>query len=197
MAERRAPFSQRERWALCELLERLGPDVPTLCEGWRSIDLAAHLAARDRRPDAAPGMTLPNGRLGKWTEHVQRALRDGMTWEDLVDRVRKGPPLPLRPVGSLINSMEYFVHHEDLRRAQDGWEPRPLEPADEALLWRQLRFLAKPLAKAGVARLQSPGLTPIILRGQGRDVLEGPVGELVLWANRRKSVARVELSEAG
>ena len=196
MAQHRAPFSQRERWALCDLLEKLGPDVPTLCEGWRSIDLAAHLALRDRRPDATPGMTMSRGPLAKWTERAQRGLRDRMTWEDLVDRVRRGPALPLRPVDPLVNSVEYFVHHEDLRRAQEEWEPRSLEPEDEALLWRQLRFLAKPLAHAGITRVQSPGLTPIVLRGKGRSVLEGPVGELVLWANRRKSVAQVELSEA-
>ena len=36
------PLAQRERTALADLLEELGPDAPTLCAGWSAIDLATH-----------------------------------------------------------------------------------------------------------------------------------------------------------
>ena len=53
-------FAQIERQDLCTLFEDLGPDVPTLCEGWTARDLAAHLVVRERRPDAALGILAGN-----------------------------------------------------------------------------------------------------------------------------------------
>src|ERR1700743_2358756 len=49
-------YARDERLALCALLDRTGPDAPTLCEGWRTGDLAAHLVLREHRPDAAVGI---------------------------------------------------------------------------------------------------------------------------------------------
>ena len=49
-------YSREERRALCALLDETGPDAPTLCEGWTTGDLAAHLVLRERRPDAAAGV---------------------------------------------------------------------------------------------------------------------------------------------
>ena len=49
-------YSREERLALCALLDETGPDAPTLCEGWTTGDLAAHLVLRERRPDAAAGV---------------------------------------------------------------------------------------------------------------------------------------------
>ena len=48
-----------QRQALSDLFDRVGPDAPTLNEGWTTRDLAAHLATRDRRPDAAAGIMVP------------------------------------------------------------------------------------------------------------------------------------------
>jgi uncharacterized protein (TIGR03083 family) len=45
-----------ERTALCDLLTELGPDQPTLCAGWQTGDLAAHLVLREHRPDAGAGV---------------------------------------------------------------------------------------------------------------------------------------------
>ncbi|PZA20241.1 maleylpyruvate isomerase N-terminal domain-containing protein, partial [Modestobacter versicolor] len=52
------PVSRSERAALADLLEQLGPDQPTCCEGWTTQDMATHLVLRDRRPDAMPGLAL-------------------------------------------------------------------------------------------------------------------------------------------
>ena len=56
--------AQDERQALCDLLADIGPDQPTLCTGWRTADLAAHLVLRERRPDAGAGRHgRPAGRI--------------------------------------------------------------------------------------------------------------------------------------
>ena len=52
----------KERAALCDTLEKYGPDAPTLCAGWLTLDLAAHLVAREARSDAAIGLVFPPAR---------------------------------------------------------------------------------------------------------------------------------------
>jgi uncharacterized protein (TIGR03083 family) len=41
-----ATLAQEERNELCDLMLETGPDAPTLCEGWTTRDLAAHLVIR-------------------------------------------------------------------------------------------------------------------------------------------------------
>src|SRR5205814_6879226 len=65
-------YASDERSALCALLDQTGPDAPTLCEGWRTRDLAAHLVLRERRPDAAAG--LMGGPLAGHTRRAHEAL---------------------------------------------------------------------------------------------------------------------------
>src|ERR1700675_1930561 len=87
--------AQRQRHTLCDLFEELGPAAPTLCEGWRTADLAAHLVVRERRPDSGPGLVWPP--LASYTDNGRRAGRGRPSWEKLVETVRRGPPLLLRP----------------------------------------------------------------------------------------------------
>lgn len=112
-------YARDERAALCDLLDQLGPDAATLCEGWRTADLAAHLVLREHRPDAAVGIL--GGPLARHTEKVQRALRVKLPYEALVQTVRSGPPrLSLFAIPGMderANFAEYFVHYEDVRRA--------------------------------------------------------------------------------
>jgi len=187
------PLSQRERWALCDLLTELGPDSPTLCAGWRSADLAAHLLTRERRPDTALGASTNLEPFKTWTKRVQKGVRDTETWATLISKVRSGPPALVRPLDSAINTIEYFVHHEDLRRAQPDWEPRHLEAADETELWRRIRFMRfAPHPAAG--RLVSPGLEPLVLSKKGGPTVKGRAGEVVLWLLGRKEAAHVEIA---
>src|SRR5690606_999195 len=75
-------------------LEALGPDQPTLCAGWRTRDLLAHLILRERRPLAALGIALP-GRAG-YTARAQRDIAP-RPYAGLLATLR-GPPAwwPLR-----------------------------------------------------------------------------------------------------
>ena len=52
-------LTSNERAAICDSFEEFGPDVPTLCEGWKTRDLLAHMLVRERRPDAAAGLVVP------------------------------------------------------------------------------------------------------------------------------------------
>jgi uncharacterized protein (TIGR03085 family) len=202
MATATAPLSQRERQALCDLFTQLGPDVPTLCQGWRSADLAAHLFVRDHRPDAAPGMVANLGPLTAWANRAQHSARDTISWTALVDKVRSGPPALVRPLDRGMNTIEYFVHHEDLRRAQPGWAPRALAPEDEAELWRRVGFFKVQHALLGLrpghrppaSRLEAEGLAPLVLTSKPGPVVKGPAGEIVLWLLGRRQAARVEVS---
>ncbi|WP_085995191.1 TIGR03085 family metal-binding protein [Nocardia paucivorans] len=134
-------MAQRERRALVETMEIAGPDAPTLCGEWTVRDLAAHLVVRERRPDAAPGILLRP--FAGYLRRVQdKAAR--RPFPDLLDRVRNGPPWwsPLRPVDAVANLSEMFVHHEDVRRARPGWEPRELSAEDQQRLWSMVRRVA-------------------------------------------------------
>jgi uncharacterized protein (TIGR03085 family) len=197
------PFCRRERWALCDLLAEVGPEVPTLCAGWTSADMAAHLYVRDRRPDAGPGNVIKVPPFGNWTSRVQDKARDMLKWEALLSRIRSGPPAPVKPLDPVINTIEYFVHHEDVRRAQEAWAPRVLAPEDEGALWHQLSSMrfgylvsSQLLRRApAAARLEAPGREPILLTKSGQGtVVRGPVGEVTLWLVGRKAVAQVDVA---
>ena len=139
--------ARRERAELADLMDALGPDAPTLCEGWTTRDLAAHLAVREGRPDAAGGIL--GGPLAGYAASVQESYAE-RPWPDLVATVRTGPPLysPMRWADGLANLFEFAVHHEDVRRATpplpDGspsWQPRELPPWAPAVVVVDLAVL--------------------------------------------------------
>lgn len=179
-----------ERRELSSLLERVGPDAPTLCAGWSTRDLAAHLVIRERRPDAAPGLVLPP--LAGWTALVQRGAAR-RRWEDLVALVRDGPP-SWSPLGLLdvVNAVEFFVHHEDVRRGRDGALPRPRDAGRDDLLWRVLRSAARygyRSSPVGVALRRDDGVEHAVRGGLRTVTLVGEPGELLLHAYGREVVA--------
>jgi uncharacterized protein (TIGR03085 family) len=185
-------LAQRERQTLCDLLVELGADAPTLCAGWVTADLAAHLVVRERRPDSGPGLVWPP--LAGHTDKVRRSVRDRTPFEDLVATVRRGPPFLLRPFDGAMNTVEFFIHVEDVRRAQADWEPRPLSPEMADALWTRLGpgGMAKKVAATIV--LASPG-RPEKEGGTGqRVVVTGDPGELTLFGAGRQGAARVEIT---
>jgi uncharacterized protein (TIGR03085 family) len=128
--------AKRERSALVDTLRSVGPDAPTLCAGWSTRDLAAHLVVRERRLDATPGIAI--GFLAGYTAKVQAHTARSTSWIDLVAMVEAGPPLysPFRLLDAVANLGEMFIHHEDVRRAVDGWQPRALDEATATALGR-------------------------------------------------------------
>jgi uncharacterized protein (TIGR03085 family) len=206
-------YSRDERQALCALLEQTGPDAPTLCEGWNTGDLAAHLVLRERRPDAAAGVL--GGPLAGHTARVQTQLKQRMSFAELVQAIRTGPPrlsvMALPGVDERANAVEFFVHHEDVRRAAADWTPRDISSGESDMLWQRLRmakFLLRrapvgvelaregtELAKEGT---EAAGLSPdgpayrITAKNATPAVtVIGSPAELTLWAMGRTTAAKV------
>jgi uncharacterized protein (TIGR03085 family) len=191
-----------ERIALCELLADLGPDQPTLCAGWRTGDLAAHLVLRERRPDA--GIGILGGPLSAYTRRVQGALTKRTPFPKLVELIRTGPPR-LSPFGlpgadERANMVEFFVHHEDIRRAQPGWQPRELADTESSVIWDRLklaRFILRKVpvgvelvrengANGGRVRITAKQRTPMV-------TVTGTPAELTMWVMGRTGAARVRM----
>ncbi len=190
------PLDARERRELCDLFEELGPAAPTLCEGWATLDLAAHLVVRERDPRAALGILL-GGRFEPMLDRLtERAL--GRGYDVLVDQVRNGPPLgPMAVPGlrTLVNLSEYAVHHEDVRRA-NGLEPRPDRPDLQDALWSVQRKAARLSLRRVDARvvLARPDGQQIVA-GKGPEVVvTGEPLELQLYLLGRRGAAGVALT---
>jgi uncharacterized protein (TIGR03085 family) len=192
-------FDAAERAQLSDLLDELGPGAPTLLTPWTTRDLAAHLVLRERDSFAGPGLVLPGG----WSRLAERrrtalAARD-FTW--LAATFRSGPPPGFFRVGwvrRLPSLNEFFVHHEDVRRA-NGRGPRTSEHAMDEALWRNVSrsswFLARRLRGAGL-ELQRPGTAQAVRarRGEPAARIAGPPGELLLYLFGRPGAAHVEVS---
>jgi uncharacterized protein (TIGR03085 family) len=183
----------RERAELCDLFAELGPSAPTLCEGWTTYDLAAHLVLRERDPRASLAI-IGGDRFEGLEERLMRGAK-ARGYGALVEKVRTGPPLgPMRVPGlrTLLNLNEYFVHHEDVRRP-NGRQPRTDRRDLDDALWRFLRQGARlqlRRVKAHVT-LDAPGWGTVD-HGSGPDVtLSGHPQELVLYLNGRREVAQV------
>jgi len=196
-------FTARERRELADLLDRLGPGAPTLCEGWDTAHLAAHVVVRERRPDALVGLgaeqVRPDSRLASWTHRLEDELRASTPYADVVDRLRAGPPawspMGWPGLGDALNTTEFAIHHEDVRRAQPDWSPRTLPRADQDALWRA----------AGLFGRRAGGRRGLVLRrsdvdgaekrfGAAGRTVEGEPLELLLWSSGRRDVARVTVT---
>jgi uncharacterized protein (TIGR03085 family) len=194
---------------LCALLDKAGPDAPTLCEGWRTADLAAHLVLREHRPDAALGIL--GGPLASYTQRVLADMSRRIPYARLVETIRTGPPrlsiFGVPGADARLNLTEYFVHHEDVRRAQADWEPRSLDQRFTDQIWHGLSRARLMLRKVPVGiefarddlaerpggqqtvRLTVRPRTPVV-------TVIGPPAELLLWTFGRTGVARVKLEGA-
>ena len=196
-------YARDERTALCALLDETGPEAPTLCEGWRTRHLAAHLVLRERRPDAAAGIL--GGPLAGHTRRVTEALA-GRPFPELVAQIRSGPPamsfFRIPGVDERLNLVEFFVHHEDVRRAAREWAPRGIRDGLADALWQRLRMdrilfrrapvgveLVRDDMTAGPGqpvRVTAKAKTPVV-------TVTGHPAELIIWALGRTAAARVRL----
>jgi uncharacterized protein (TIGR03085 family) len=183
--------ASRERAQLVTTMRDAGPDAPTLCGEWTVRDLAAHLVIRERRLDAAPGIMIPA--LAGYTARRQQHLTDTTQWPELLDMVASGPPLysPFKLLDPLVNTTEMFIHHEDVRRAGLGWQPRSLDGDLESALRRQVRLgarLSLSRAPATVTLQDSDGST-LASAGKGPQcTITGSASELLLFLSGRDAV---------
>ncbi|GAB2774031.1 TIGR03085 family metal-binding protein [Streptomyces chlorus] len=189
--------AKRERLLLTDLLETAGPEAPTLCEGWRTRDLAAHVVVRERRPDAAGGMVVKQ--LAQRLERVMAEFT-AKPYEELIQLIRTGPPrfspFNLKQLDELSNVVEFYVHTEDVRRAQPDWTPRELDPVFQDTLWSRLESTARMMgrgAATGLVLRRPDGRTVVARRGTPVVTVTGEASELLLFLYGRREVAKVDL----
>lgn len=191
-------YAASERQQLADLLVELGPDAPTCCAGWTTADLVAHLVVRESSLVSAAGILLPP--LASRTAKAMRDLLHTHGFLGAVGLFRTGPagltPWRIRKLDQAGNVLEFFVHHEDVRRAQPNWQPRELSADFENVLWSRLRTASRPLFRrsaVGVLLARTPtGATVPARRGEPVAVLEGAPSELLLYGFGRREVARVD-----
>lgn len=192
-------LARRERVALAELLDRVGPDAPTLCAGWTSYDLVAHLVLRDASPAALVGVVVPA--LDGLTDRAMGWVKSRNGYCELVRRLREGPPWysPMRPsrIDRATNTLEFYVHHEDVRRGGSDHTPRDLSAPDQATLWASMRRAASVLGRKtgfGVELVRSDAAGGLRISGEPSLVVRGLPSELALVLFGRGAAADVAVS---
>lgn len=192
--------AQSQRAALAVALEHAGPEAPTLCEGWLARDLAAHVVLRDRRPDVMARLFLPGFQQGAQRHMDSVAHGD---YSSLVRAVAAGPPrfFPSRipAVADVMNTVEFFIHTEDVRRGAGPADPRLLPESVERALWKQGSGMVFRLAaRKHQQRLTftSPGFGSVTSGKATADprTVTGAPGELLLWSMGRERAAVVDLN---
>jgi uncharacterized protein (TIGR03085 family) len=185
-------LARRERQALCDLALTLDATAPTLCGDWDLSSLLAHLIVRERRLLAASGIMLP-ALAGVTDRAMAKEAARGVP--AMVALLRKPPltPYSLPVIERYTQTLEYVVHHEDIRRGAPGWEPRDLPAEDVEELWalvsRSGSYLGRNLrVPTRIARSDRPGESARFSKGDGDPiVVTGPVVELVMWAFGRSA----------
>jgi uncharacterized protein (TIGR03085 family) len=198
-------FAKSERVELCDLFESVGPDAPTLCSGWDAHDLAAHLWIRETDPVGVTGMLAKP--LSGLLDRRMADTRSRWEFSELVERIRNGPArfsvFAFPGVDEPANTTEFFVHHEDVRRAGESpLGPRDLDPDVEDWMWRRLKLLGRAffrrvpvgvvLEREGTADAAEPD-TIRAVSGAPIVTVVGRPSELLLYAHGRKDAAEVKV----
>ncbi|MEH0552473.1 TIGR03085 family metal-binding protein [Streptomyces sp. B21-101] len=190
-------FAKRERLLLADLLETAGPEAPTLCEGWQTRDLAAHVVVRERRPDAAGGILIKQ--LAARLDRVMEEFA-AKPYDELIQLIRTGPPrfspFQLKQLDEASNTIEFYVHTEDVRRARPDWSSRELDPVFQDALWSRLERTARLMGRGtptGLVLRRPDGRTAVANRGTPVVTATGEPSELLLFLYGRQSAAVVEL----
>ncbi|WP_327322985.1 TIGR03085 family metal-binding protein [Streptomyces sp. NBC_01210] len=189
--------ARRERLLLADLLEAAGPEAPTLCDGWNTRQLAAHVVVRERRVDAAGGIVL--SALKSRLDRVQAEFAE-KPYEELIQLIRTGPPrmspYAIKQIDEAANTVEFFVHAEDVRRARPDWTPREPDRIFENVLWSRLEKASRLLGRrspVGLVLRRSNGQTAVGHRGTPVVTVTGEPSELTIFMFGRQEAAQVDL----
>lgn len=183
-------FAQRQRAALADLFEELGPFAPTRCEGWQTQDLAAHLYIRERRLDALPG--IGSEKFADRTQRIQQSELHKLGFLPIVQAIRT-PGWIMRPLDNLVNSSEFFIHHEDVLRANG--RSQTLTAKEQQHLWPIVKVLARKAQYAYKGQLTltrtDTGAEQRFGQGDRPIHLSGLPSELLLYLSGREADVEV------
>lgn len=162
-----------EHAALVDTLKTADPDAPTLCSGWTTRHLVAHLVQRDRHPLRNAADMVADRRPGdeRFLSRLVAGAASSAGYEALVERFAAGPSRrnPANWAGEAVNLLEYVIHHEDVRRGRGPVPPRTLLPGLRYAIWRRLASQAK-----FAYRRHAGGVVLVVPGGDRRVVKEGP-----------------------
>ena len=188
---------EAERTDLIATLREAGPDASTLCAGWTTRVLLAHLVRRERSiVELGARVKLPV--LTGAADAAMHRYARSHSYDTLLDEFAAGAPFyspfAFGPTAELVNLLEYVIHHEDVRRAA-GKVPRILPDARERAVFTRLSGFAKvSLRRApGPVELRTPdGRAIRVGRGEPAVTVTGRPVELALVAFGRGRVAEVD-----
>ncbi|NYE94111.1 uncharacterized protein (TIGR03085 family) [Psychromicrobium silvestre] len=193
-------FVDPSREVLAETLLAAGPGADTLCAGWRTQELAAHLYLRERNAGVGLGLVLRAFARASDTTTRKLAAKSSTpeSYAKLVEQFRAGPPalspMRIKAVDESANLIEYFVHTEDIRRASDRWAPRALDEEYSEALWDELIKRAALLYRSvdlGIVLVQPDGPRHVAKRAPVSVAIVGAPGELLMHAFGRTEHALV------
>ncbi|WP_081710153.1 TIGR03085 family metal-binding protein [Arthrobacter sp. 35W] len=190
-----------ERAALVESFRRADPEGPTLCTGWNTRRLLAHLVQREHTPllRAADALRRPQPGTERHLSVICGRAESPAGYEALLQRFAGGTSWanPFTWLGDAAQVVEYTIHHEDLRRGGTGAaEPRDLPEGQLKALWSAVPFLARRAFRkspVGVVLVVPGGGRLAAHRGEDTVVVTGPVVELVLASSGRRRAALVDV----
>ncbi|MFC4854523.1 maleylpyruvate isomerase family mycothiol-dependent enzyme [Actinophytocola glycyrrhizae] len=183
-------WTRDERLSLADLFDNLADHewrVPSLCDGWTVLHVAAHMTTSTR----TTGMTMFKGMLrarGDWNRMVDNSARDVVarfTRAELIARLRETAGSARRAPGAapLDPLVDALVHGQDVARPLGRERPMPTEQTIAALDHvRASRFYGARKRFAGI-RLTATDCD--WSAGEGPRELLGPVGDLLLVATGR------------
>lgn len=193
-------FVTAERQSLISTFERVGADADTLCEGWDAEDLLRHMVLREISPHHGLFSKVPLKAADKSRQHIGDI--DSADFDSLLETFKNGrqhlSPLQFGPVDRAMNTLEYVIHHEDLRRAQDPRLGRVLTHEDQGVIFSHLKAMAQMLYLKAPVRvvLHSPEFGDITALATKRHkdtvTVTGPPLELAMYSFGRNR-ADVEL----
>ncbi|MGW8566684.1 TIGR03085 family metal-binding protein [Isoptericola sp. NPDC055881] len=193
-------WAVQEREDLVRTFRSADPDAPTLCEGWDTRRLLAHLTQREQMPWGRVADAISRKPAGHepGLDKLTAQAMTGQGYAAMIDRFAHGAPRwsLMRWAGDQLNTLEFHIHHEDIRRAGATVEPRVLSDAQQDALWHRLGMFARlGLRRSPVAvRLETPaGQSRTVRAGEGVTLIGEPL-ELALWVTGRRGPARVTLT---
>jgi len=144
---------------------------------------------------------LPRGQLSSYTVLFVRSALSAHGFAALVEAIRTAPPwLRIERIDDAVNTVEMFVHTEDVRRA-NGMSTRTQPVTFEAAIWRRLSRQARLSFRrvpATVVLTPTTAGAPITVGKGGPDVtVTGLPSELLLLAYNRKEHAQVTITGEG
>ena len=130
------------------------------------------------------------------------AERADRPYDEIVAAVRAGAPkwspMGLPGAKDLVNLLEFVIHHEDVRRAQQGWGPRAVPATLADPVWRAIKLGSRATLRRApdgvVLRRAGTDATVVAKKGELTVTVVGDPVELALFTSGRQRAARVDLS---